>query len=171
MEKKLIFIVLAVVIGGLCCCVCAIAAFFLFNRPINLSPTSTDFQIKLERGPCFGFCPIYTVVVDQSGIVTLIKNKDTDKEEQVTYTVAPGNAKLLLDQANKMDFFNLNSEYRDPFITDLPDARVTIIYMGKTKSIYMYGLEDTVPPQLTDLTKKIDEYLEVDEHLPSTQPL
>src|SRR5574341_1902699 len=36
----------------------------------DVTPGQTDILIGLDRGPCFGACPIYTVEIDEQGAVT-----------------------------------------------------------------------------------------------------
>lgn len=127
----------------------------------------TDFELTLERGPCFGFCPTYTVTVNNKGAVSLKEtsfrtgNSGTLQE----YFVTDSSVQKLYAQVVTLDFFNLKDEYVNNQVTDLPSTQITVTANGKTKSIYMYGLDDDIPQALRNFAEEIDTVLEVKGYL------
>ena len=68
---------------------------------------------------------------------------------------------LQKEWGQKINFFSLNDEYVDPYITDIPEMKISLTKDGVTKSVRTYGLEDTVPVFLTEFGEKVDELLQI----------
>jgi hypothetical protein len=161
MSKGLIGkIVLAIVLIA----AVSLGILFIVSRSKTASVDNSIFNIILERGPCFGTCPIYYLAIDNTGNVSLRQQNQADQ----TYRIPAANALSLFNQALRINFFNLNDRYENLQVTDLPSTKISIQTPSTTKSVYMYGLEDTVPQTLTDLAKRIDEVAEVNKHLQPT---
>lgn len=131
------------------------------------SVVPTDFELTLERGPCFGFCPTYTVTVNDKGSVRLKETsfRNVNSGTAQEYYVPVASVQKLYDQVVALKFFSLKDEYVNNQVTDLPSTQITVTANGKTKSIYMYGLEDDIPQDLQDFADDIDTVLEVKDYL------
>jgi len=133
----------------------AAAAFLAACQGTYPGAIPADFQITLERGPCFGACPVYSLTVSADGTV---------QYEGLNFVTVEGNqeASLAADEVEKLfqavvsaDFFALDDSYA-VLATDLPSITTTVTVQGRTKSVYHYGLGcgtdlDTAPPQLCAL--------------------
>jgi hypothetical protein len=118
-----------------------------------------DIKITLERGPCFGFCPVYVLSVDEDGTVKVdgqIYKGGKPTGLNTTYRISSDKVTKLIAEFNKVEFFKLDDEYRDPLVTDLPSTEITYSVDGKTKRVYLYGLANTVPAKLAALADQID---------------
>jgi acetamidase/formamidase len=121
--------------------------------------------ITLERGPCFGACPMYKVMVASDGAVSFeglnfVKTKGT-----ATAQIKPEEFKRLVSEFERIKFSSLDDKYEPgsrgcgPAVTDMPSARTSIQMSGKTKSVYHYhGCRDSeILRALSALERKIDE--------------
>jgi acetamidase/formamidase len=121
--------------------------------------------ITMERGACFGTCPMYKVTLRSDGTVTFdganfVKNKGT-----ATGKITPEDFNKLVSEFEKVKFFSLDDTYEPgspgcgPAATDLPYVRTSIQMKGKTKSISHYQgcLNSEVVRTLLNLDRKIDE--------------
>src|SRR5690606_16483713 len=92
-----------------------------------------DWQVSLERTPCFGMCPIYKVSVDADGTVTA---RDSHDEIFKSYLIP-----TLIDRLYKLSdpktFLELDPDYLPsqecdgPFETDHPSEVISIRANGR----------------------------------------
>jgi hypothetical protein len=131
-------------------------------RLLPLSPTPTtpvaapaDFHITIERGPCFGACPVYNLGVSADGTVEYEGIRFVGVEGVQTSRLTEAEVKALVAAVVKADFFELADRY-EVQVTDLPSINTTVTMDGRTKSVYHYGLGcgtqyDEAPQALCDL--------------------
>jgi Domain of unknown function (DUF6438) len=137
-----------------------IAAAAVVSACSLLSPSPTpvfggvpaDFQIRLERGPCFGACPVYLLTVFADGTVGYEGRRFVEVEGSQAATLTPGEVEALVVAVLEADFFELADEYTVQ-ATDLPSITLTVTMNGRTKDVYHYGVGcgtelDTAPPGL-----------------------
>jgi hypothetical protein len=125
-------------------------------------PIPEDATITLERTACFGDCPVYTVSIDARGNVVYNGTEFVRVKGRHTSRIAVARVAEILEQADRIGFFDLNDQYveiRHPdgsisTVTDLPTTIVTIARGGRTKRV-----EDYVgaPEGLAALERLIDE--------------
>jgi hypothetical protein len=113
----------------------------------------SDVVITMQRGACFGFCPIYTVTIYGNGKVEFMGERFVDSVGAYTDSIAVEEVKKLVHAFHTTGFFTMQDEYTNPHVTDLPSVRTTFSGTGKTKSIHdYYG----APAELKNLEKLID---------------
>lgn len=115
-----------------------------------------DVLIGMERGPCFGTCPIYAVTIDGDGNVTYSGqnfvavtgvHKDKISKEAVQH---------LLDLFKSADFFSLLDEYRAE-VTDNPTMTVALKIGDRSKRVVDYvGQMAGMPASVTSIETQID---------------
>jgi hypothetical protein len=121
--------------------------------------------ISLERTPCFGGCPVYTISVSSSGQVTF-EGKAHVRELGTHTAEIPGQqVDALLMELKRAGYFNFASRYAvseaacGRYVTDLPSAISTATLKGRTKRIeHDYGC-GAAPGALMVLEQRIDEVL------------
>ncbi len=159
-------IIVTTVILVLCfCCTITIAAVILYNNSLNKPPSTSGFELVLERGPCFGFCPAYNMTLKENGDVKFVDSSRLNNLGTKEYRIDSVKVEQLISEINKINFFAYNDSYVDDKITDLPSTLIKVTLSGKTKQISMYGLSDTVPAELEALAKKIDQLTGVEDLL------
>lgn len=98
-------------------------------------------SIVLERGPCFGFCPMYRLVLDQSGRISY-RNRGEDHLH--TDSVAPAAVARLVERAEEIGFFRLperimgDSALCSMVATDHPGVIVSIFSGSTSKTVDHY---------------------------------
>ena len=98
-------------------------------------------SIVLERGPCFGFCPMYRLVLDASG---RIRYRNRGEDLVHTDSVAPGAVARLVARAEETGFFRLperimgDSALCSMVATDHPGVIVSIFGGGTSKTVDHY---------------------------------
>ncbi|OGO18690.1 MAG: hypothetical protein A2Z02_00150 [Chloroflexi bacterium RBG_16_48_7] len=125
------------------------------------TPTTTPappmILITLERTPCFGTCPVYSLKISGNGAV-VYDGKDHVKLKGVQETtISAGAVNQLVLEFENTGYFSLNDSYTKFEITDMPSANTSITIGRKTKSIKHYYGDRSAPKQLTELEKKIDD--------------
>lgn len=81
---------------------------------------------QLQRTPCFGRCGIYTITVFKSGLVRYEGEKWVEKEGVYEARVSPEVLQDLLRYAKEINFFELQDEYDNKQVTDLPSTITSV---------------------------------------------
>ena len=115
--RRLLFIVLLFSISS--------CATFKKKSNIFSFSESKDLIISLQRGACYGTCPIYKIEVysDGSGVYT-----GTQFVENIgirIFNLSETQINLILTQAESIKFEKMKEEYSEP-ISDLPTTFIQI---------------------------------------------
>lgn len=89
---------------------------------------------SLERGFCFGKCPVYIFKIYQSGYATYEGKANVDMKGMFTSQVSKTQMKSLLDVAKQIEFTAMKDKY-DGNITDIPAHTSTLLVDGKLKTV------------------------------------
>lgn len=185
MEKNSKGLAFFVVVFIVFCCIiscCVLAATMLFNSDfdsdVNFSVGDSEYsnydkaEITLERQPCFGFCADYTLTLTESGDAIFEGgNYVKEPNKTINYQIDKSDFEDLINSFEDVDFLNLNDEYVDPYVTDLPGIVISLRLDNKFKSIKLYGLDDTVPQNLNDLADEIDSKANTKKYIETTVSL
>ena len=121
-------------------------------------------QITLERGACFGTCPIYKLAIKSDGTVTFEGQRFTKTIGAATGRISPSDFRALVSEFEKIDYFSLADSYSPgtkqcpQAMTDMPSAITSISVKGKSKAVRHYhGCSAEALAKLTALENKIDE--------------
>jgi hypothetical protein len=134
----------------------ALAAALAMAGAAQAAPIDHTFSARIERGPCFGRCPVYSAQIDARGVATTHPRRFTACHEDQTRRLRPAELRRLIAAIDRAHVFALKDEYRAR-VTDLPSTRVTITRRGRTKTIYDYGGEMVGMPQsVKDVERAID---------------
>jgi len=116
----------------------------------------SSLRITLERTPCYGTCPGYSVEIAGDGTVTYMGQHFVAEKGVRTARIPQSAVRALYDAFVKADFFWSFDEYSAP-ITDLPTKIVTISFDGHSKSVLDYaGERQGMPKAIADLEEAID---------------
>ena len=136
-----------------------LTAFFLATTFIGAESTIT--KIVLERTPCFGSCPVYTLTVHSSGLVEFAGKNYVKAQGPQTGKISAASFARLVKKIEEIDFFGLRDRYdgKNPdgsgsTVTDLPTRKTTVARGEETKTVVNYFRG---PPGLTELELLIDE--------------
>ncbi len=134
-------------------------------EPPNLALAASGVAIRLERTPCFGRCPVYTISASSSGEVTYEGRANVRKIGSATTRISRQHVDALLLELERAGYFTLADRYASSeptcrrYATDSPSVISSATFRGRTKRIeHDYGCVG-VPGVLTILEKRIDEVL------------
>jgi hypothetical protein len=115
--------------------------------------------ITLERGPCFGLCPVYSVTVYENGSYIYQGDSNTPHPE---YLVGITNETVFSELVSRFDeagFFGMNDKYTEYLVTDMASAILTVQTGNQIKTVEHYFGDMNAPPILYDLENAVDTVL------------
>ncbi|MEM6261785.1 MAG: DUF6438 domain-containing protein [Bacteroidota bacterium] len=115
------------------------------ERAIKKTVVAEDFLLEHRRTPCFGTCPFFTVTVDASGKVVYTGEMHVEKIGTYTKMIPESDVKRLVYTLKEGNFFELENEYDNERITDLPSVITKCRQNGTVKEVTnRYGAPDSV---------------------------
>jgi hypothetical protein len=149
---------------GLAACAPRRAAAPAAQQPSDATAAAGP-AISLERTPCFGGCPVYTISVSPSGQVTFEGQAHVRQLGTATGQIPQQRVDALLVELERAGYFGFASRYAvsEPacgrYVTDLPSAISSATLGGRTKRIEHDHGCGGAPGALAVLEKRIDEVL------------
>jgi hypothetical protein len=124
----------------------------------NTSPVdkSDSLFATLERGYCFGTCPVYKIEIYQSGYAVYTGKANTEMIGIYTSRFSKEQLSSLTKVAKEVNYTELNDVYDSP-ITDLPSHTTSIVIDGKRKEVKR---RHNYPESILKFEQKIDELAE-----------
>jgi hypothetical protein len=123
----------------------------------NAEMVRSDFEIKLERTECYGTCPVYSVSVDEDGVVTFIGKKHVSFTGRKIYSIPKEDAAALARDFIAMRDAGLKRAYRGN-VFDVATYSASFSSENYNQTIIDYaGYDDAMPPSVTKLQNRIDE--------------
>ena len=127
--------------------------------------TTRQHAVLLERTPCFGRCPVYTIAVSPSGKVTFHGRANVKQLGTTSAQIPREKVEALVDELDRAGYFTFADKYvpAEPacgnYATDLPSVISAVIHRGRSKTIvHDYGC-GSAPAALVVLERRIDEVL------------
>lgn len=148
---------------GLLLCVALTAAASLAGESRPLAKVAfppiadwSSLHILLERTPCLGTCPHYTVDITGDGTIAYVGIAFVGVKGARTAHIPEKAVRDLYDAFAKAEFFWTFDDYTAS-ITDQPTATITIRYDGHVKTVKDYaGDHAGMPKAVKALEKAID---------------
>jgi len=122
---------------------------------------SSPQYVSLERGMCFGTCPVYTVTLFENGSVFFHGERFVKETGNLTDTVNGSGFADILQACNESGFFQMNDEYVNLDMTDMPSAIITVQNGSGIKRVEHYHGDTKAPANLTVLEDLIDETVQI----------
>ena len=119
--------------------------------------------VTLERTPCFGRCPVYSVAIMKSGLVRYEGKRFVADSGADSARIAPAAVESLLAELDRGGYFGFDDRYVSgapacgPYATDLPSAKTTVDDGNRSKEIQHDHGCSHAPATLSSLEKRIDE--------------
>lgn len=126
--------------------------------------------IRLERGPCYGRCPVYQITIYGDGTVRYDGQDHVRVMGAQTAVISTGTVKALADEIVKSGFFNLRDAYTEAQVTDAPFAIVYAAVGGRSKTVRHYLGDRSAPKLLETIETRIDEAAGVKRWTAMTAP-
>lgn len=132
---------------------------------LSLSLATAVPVITLERGACFGTCPVYVLKIYEDGKVEYDGKEFVKVTGKANGQITKDALQALIREFEKIDYMNLDDRYEigtkncPEGWTDDSSAITSLNWQGKEKKIRHYhGCRGAaVLDQLTALENKIDE--------------
>lgn len=129
----------------------------------HADPAQADGRITLERRPCFGACPVYTVTLERTGEVAFEGRRFVADSGAHTGSIPPARADSLFREVEAAGWFAFADRYAmgepacERYATDLPSVITEVRMNGRTKRIeHDHGCMGA-PENLAALEQRIDE--------------
>lgn len=136
------------------------------TKPTKVSQENTAAEnqketifISMERTPCLGRCPGYTITIYETGFVIYEGRDFVEREGKHSAMLANEAMEELKSYIKSINFFNLKDKY-DKEITDIPSCIIAVSIDGKYKKIID---RYEAPDDLRRLEKLIDYYVLTDD--------
>jgi hypothetical protein len=129
------------------------------SRPVPTAPES----VTLERGPCFGTCPVYVVTLGRDGSVRFEGRRFVADTGISTGTVPPARVDSLFTELQSAGYFEFADSYRSGdavcrrYATDLPTVITEVRLDGRVKRIEHDRGCAEAPAVLSQLENRIDD--------------
>ncbi len=107
---------------------------------------------KLERGACYGDCPVYLVQIFKSGHAVLNAQQNLDIQGFYEDSFSQEELNMIFTQAENAGFFEGESVY-DANVTDLPASFLYIHLNGKKHKM---KLRFNIPEEFMELLKEYE---------------
>lgn len=99
------------------------------------NPSSGDTLFaSLQRGYCFGRCPVYTLEIYKSGYAVYEGKANVEMLGKYSTRFTKEQMNSLVKVANEINYASLEDKY-DGNITDIPSHTTSIILNGKRKQV------------------------------------
>jgi len=126
-----------------------------------VSGSPEQSSITLERGMCYGTCPVYSVTLFENGSVIYYGEKFVKETGYQTATLNQSGFTDLLQACYESGFFQMNDEYVNLDMTDMPNAIITVQNGSGIKRVEHYHGDIHAPANLTSLENLIDEVVQI----------
>ncbi|HSJ08565.1 MAG TPA: DUF6438 domain-containing protein [Longimicrobiales bacterium] len=140
---------------------CSTAANGSAEDADGIASSQEDTRISLQRLPCFGTCPVYTVVITGDGTVTFTGQQHVQTMGTATARIEPSAVAALVKELEDGGYFTFADRYEmdapacGMYHTDAPRANTTVTTTARTKTILhdfgcggaptaLRGLEDAI---------------------------
>ncbi len=124
---------------------------------VPASAQENEVRLTLERTPCFGSCPVYTVAIYADGTVVYEGESSVIVEGRQTTQIAPETVVALVEGFEATGYFEWEDSYDAFMVTDQSSVITSVTRDGETKTIHRYGGDNTAPIELLYLETWIDK--------------
>lgn len=125
----------------------------------NVTPNDSMFA-SIDRSPCFGQCPVYTMKIYNNG---LVKYKGINFVKRTgEFVLELSNSKMLefVNKAEDIEYMKMDDSYDNPSITDVPSTATSIVINRTRKKVYRrFGY----PKEIVEFEKLFDNLLDSDK--------
>lgn len=93
-----------------------------------------SFFASINRGACYGKCPIYSMKIYSDGFVELTGTRFMEPMGEFTGMISKAQLNTFIEKANEIGFFAMEEVYDSP-VTDIPAITTSIVINGKQKTV------------------------------------
>ncbi|MEQ8671904.1 MAG: DUF6438 domain-containing protein [Aggregatilineales bacterium] len=112
--------------------------------------------ITLQRAACFGFCPVYDLVLYSDGSVVYVGYRNVEVVGVQIDQIDTSSVESLADQMALYGYFDWQDAYTERFITDQATVITSLNWRDQFKRIERYDGDPNAPIGLVRLEDQID---------------
>ena len=90
---------------------------------------------SIQKTYCFGKCPVYTMKIYNGGYVTFVGKANVNMMGNHMTVIRGEDMIRFIDMANEINYFDLEDNYDNPAVSDLPSTTTSIVMNGKRKTV------------------------------------
>jgi hypothetical protein len=124
------------------------------TTPVSDTSQGDTLVAYLERTRCFGRCPYYSIYIYKSGYSVYTGIDHVTNIGRFYTFLSPEKVASIGVKAQELNYFKLEDEYRNPYLTDFPTVYSEVRWGGKSKRVTHYAAE--APPGLVEMQNYID---------------
>jgi len=121
-----------------------------------------NFNVTMDKGSCFGSCPVYSLNINNKGYALFEGERFTDKIGKHGMQLAPQKFKSVAQAFADADMASFDDNYPSS-IADLPST--TIAYVNNTLSKRITGKKER-PQKVQDLQSMLEGITQMDGWMP-----
>ena len=131
-------------------------AIVLSAFSIHAQDSTADVAITLERTPCFGTCPVYTVTILEDGTVNYVGQDFVEVTGEQTSQIEPEVVQQMVAAFEEAGYFEWDATFDTQTVSDLPTIITSVTRDGETHRITRYAGDSSAPIALPFLELWID---------------
>ncbi len=124
------------------------------TNPIPELSTGDSLVAYIEKSPCFGKCPTYSIHIYRSGYTLYNGKSNVARIGMYSTWLSMSNIKDIWTTADKLGYWGLSHEYRDPHLTDFPTIRSSVASPEKDNHVLRFTTDP--PAELIKMEDFID---------------
>ena len=128
--------------------------FDLLYVPLFAPANLTDVEIKLEKTPCYGPCPVYSVTIYGDGTVLYEGIRHVNNIGKSTHKIPQDKVTGLVAMIYELNYFSLKDKYAAHW-TDDSTVITSVRIDNEQKTVTNYG--HFGPDRLHEIERKIDD--------------
>ncbi len=107
-------------------------------------PVTDELYVRMERGGCYGLCPIYSVEIESDGKVTFDGKFYTKTTGKAEARISPRQIEQIVKAIKGADFFSIDDAYGwdsgncPSLATDMPNVILHIRLGDREKTVRHY---------------------------------
>jgi hypothetical protein len=123
---------------------------------VTAQDSEANVAITLERTPCFGTCPAYTVTIMDDGTVIYEGQNFVETMGEQTSEIDPETVASMVEAFTNAGYFEWDEAYDTQTVSDLPTVTTSVTRDGETHRIVRYTGDTSAPLALPYLEWWID---------------
>lgn len=148
--KKITYLIISLLFLAALSQSCSFIQELIPKKAVDL--TKLEKLVEMSKGPCYGRCPVYTLVVYKNGTVTYEGQQNTDRQGLYINEISDSDLKALITQLVDARLHQFQDAYRGR----IPDLQtVSITYFGGPYPKKIVG-KDGRPEQVMDIQATLE---------------
>lgn len=125
----------------------------------NVSANDSLFA-SIERSPCFGQCPVYTMEIYNNGLVKYKGKNFVKRTGEYVMEIDYSQMLAFVNKAEAIEYMKMDDSYDNPSVTDVSSTSTSIVINKTRKKVYRrFGF----PKEIVEFEQLFDNLLDSDK--------